>query len=287
MTDNVTELAKVFDKAAREADHYHAPILEGIRAVLAHLTTAGRLVPAGGMPLTAEDGYLAGRVMAALCTRNGYVGDPLGLVDALKFLESALFPATETAKEVKEPRRLAPVNDCCLYKTPECFTGHPAPAVPAEEETKAEGPCKFRKKPVEVEAMQYDGKDWRSIAQWMAVHGAPMGRTASGLLRIYTLEGEMNAHPGDWIIKGTQGEFYPCKPAPFSDTFAPASSPVVAAPTETGPWQRIEDVPDGVNRITDGDGDLWVKADGVWYTANNFFKVDSFAPFVAAEEKDA
>ncbi|MEU2237553.1 hypothetical protein, partial [Streptomyces vietnamensis] len=108
----------------------------------------------------------------------------------------------------------------------------PAPAEPAEEETKEDGPGKFRKKPVEVEAMQYDGKDWRSIAQWMAVDGAPMGRTASGLLRIHTLEGEMAAHPGDWIIKGTQGEFYPCKPASFADTFEAASSPIVPAPTE-------------------------------------------------------
>ena len=108
----------------------------------------------------------------------------------------------------------------------------PAPAEPAEKETKADGPRKFRKKPVEVEAMQYDGEDWRSIAQWMAVHGAPMGRTASGLLRIHTLEGEMAAHPGDWIIKGAQGEFYPCKPASFADTFEAASSPVVPAPTE-------------------------------------------------------
>lgn len=117
---------------------------------------------------------------------------------------------------------------------PECGINcaTPAPAEPAEKETKADGPRKFRKKPVEVEAMQYDGEDWRSIAQWMAVHGAPMGRTASGLLRIHTLEGEMAAHPGDWIIKGAQGEFYPCKPASFADTFEAASSPVVPAPTE-------------------------------------------------------
>lgn len=78
---------------------------------------------------------------------------------------------------------------------------------------------KFRKKPVEIEAMQYDGKDWRSIAHWMAVHGAPMGRTASGLLRIHTLEGEMTASSGDWIIKGIAGEFYPCKSDIFEATY--------------------------------------------------------------------
>lgn len=78
---------------------------------------------------------------------------------------------------------------------------------------------KFRKKPVEIEAMRYDGKDWRSVAQWMAAHGAPMGLTASRLLRIHTLEGEITASPGDWIIKGVAGEFYPCKPDIFAATY--------------------------------------------------------------------
>jgi hypothetical protein len=39
---------------------------------------------------------------------------------------------------------------------------------------------------------------------------------------IQTLEGDMWARPGDWIIKGVQGEFYPCKPDIFEATYEPA-----------------------------------------------------------------
>lgn len=84
-----------------------------------------------------------------------------------------------------------------------------------------------------------------------------------------------NGHDGDHTAHDQDGPAY----------VWPASSPVVPAPTETGPWQRIEDVPEGVHRIFDGDRDLWVKADGVWYGGSDFFKVDGFGPFVAAEEK--
>ncbi|MGW6017836.1 hypothetical protein ACWFNS_07520 [Oerskovia enterophila] len=163
---------------------------------------------------------------------------------------------------------------------------------PAEEETKADGLRKCRKKPVEVEAMQYDGKDWRSIAQWMAAHGAPMGRTASGLLRIHTLEGEMTAGSDDWIIRGVQGEFYPCKPDIFAQTYDPASLPVVPAPTETGPWQRIEDVPANVT-VLDCDGLSWSYVDSHWRCHEDvdgpysLRLINDLAPFVAAEEGSA
>ena len=38
-------------------------------------------------------------------------------------------------------------------------------------------------------------------------------------LYILTLEGEMKANPGDWIIRGTRGEFYPCKPEVFAEKY--------------------------------------------------------------------
>lgn len=41
-------------------------------------------------------------------------------------------------------------------------------------------------------------------------------------LHIETLEGRMTAQPGDWIIRGVQGEFYPCKPDIFEQTYEPA-----------------------------------------------------------------
>ena len=97
----------------------------------------------------------------------------------------------------------------------------------------------YRKKPVVIEAMpiatETSAEDFvdpntRSIAEvsgWMLgngfrdfkVHndgGRPVG------IAIQTLEGVMIASPGDWIIRGIQGEFYPCKPDIFEATYEPA-----------------------------------------------------------------
>ncbi len=46
----------------------------------------------------------------------------------------------------------------------------------------------------------------------------------SGRMYIRTLEGEMEALPGDWIIMGVKGEFYPCKPDIFEATYEPAEA---------------------------------------------------------------
>jgi hypothetical protein len=45
---------------------------------------------------------------------------------------------------------------------------------------------------------------------------------------IETLEGDMTASPGWWIIKGVHGEFYPCKSAVFEATYEPVEEPVPA-----------------------------------------------------------
>lgn len=78
----------------------------------------------------------------------------------------------------------------------------------------------YRKKPVEVEAMLWDGtmKSQAEIVTWS-------GGIVSGwfdniyYLEIKTLEGTMRADIGDYIIKGVQGEFYPCKPDIFVATY--------------------------------------------------------------------
>ena len=84
---------------------------------------------------------------------------------------------------------------------------------------------KFRKKPVVIEAYQlpqagedvphsfYDWVDEVGFSQWESDRD-------EGLL-IHTLEGTMRADPGDWIIKGVKGEFYPCKPDIFAATYEP------------------------------------------------------------------
>lgn len=85
-------------------------------------------------------------------------------------------------------------------------------------------PQKFRKKPVEIEAIQHTGtaENMGEIAEWMTRggHGAK-GFFRSNEIHIETLEGTMVAGIGDWIIKGVKGEFYPCKPDIFADTYDP------------------------------------------------------------------
>ena len=90
---------------------------------------------------------------------------------------------------------------------------------------------KFRKKPVVIEAMQFDGtvssadaiKNWARMPDGMT---AEAGRTSKGdycsYLSIRTLEGTMRADANDWIIKGLKGEFYPCKPDIFEATYETA-----------------------------------------------------------------
>lgn len=50
---------------------------------------------------------------------------------------------------------------------------------------------------------------------------APPAVQADGTLEIETLEGVMTAQIGDWIIRGTKGEIYPCKPDVFADVYEP------------------------------------------------------------------
>ncbi len=86
---------------------------------------------------------------------------------------------------------------------------------------------KFRKKPVVIEAIQWNGKDLPldKSPQWLidAVMKTPgdMGNIfkVDDSLLVYTLEGTMYANPGDWIIQGVKGELYPCKPDIFEKTY--------------------------------------------------------------------
>lgn len=73
---------------------------------------------------------------------------------------------------------------------------------------------KYRKKPVVIEAIQYNGKNRDVILINLGMD--EIGEDfISGDLLIETLEGEMRANKGDYIIKGIKGEFYPCKPDIF------------------------------------------------------------------------
>lgn len=86
---------------------------------------------------------------------------------------------------------------------------------------------KFRKKPVIVDAILWD-ETWytlnllKSMGMVAGYHGmqTPVENWVRDL-HIKTLEGEMIATKGDWIIKGVAGEFYPCKPDIFLQTYEP------------------------------------------------------------------
>ena len=82
---------------------------------------------------------------------------------------------------------------------------------------------KFRKKPVVIEARQFetnneaDDKNMNNLVSWIG-EGARHDGTD---IYIQTLEGEMRAECGSWIIQGVKGEFYPCDGEIFADTYEP------------------------------------------------------------------
>lgn len=86
---------------------------------------------------------------------------------------------------------------------------------------------KFRKKPVVIEAFQLypeDGKTRQLPPRWLvdAMVAGTVTAGEDGSATIKTLEGEMKADVGDWIIQGVKGELYPCKPDIFAATYEPA-----------------------------------------------------------------
>lgn len=81
------------------------------------------------------------------------------------------------------------------------------------------GVRRFRKKPVTIEAMQItDGASVLDIAEW--INSPTTGyNTTPPTIWIDTLEGRMTGEQTDWIIKGVNGEFYPCKNEIFIKTY--------------------------------------------------------------------
>jgi len=95
---------------------------------------------------------------------------------------------------------------------------------------------KFRKKPVVIEAIQFNNLNHKEVSEFVgkelkpgleseAAYVAGMGAPIFSLT-IPTLEGNMKAMPGDWIIKGVHNEFYPCKPEIFEKTYEPVEKTV-------------------------------------------------------------
>jgi hypothetical protein len=88
---------------------------------------------------------------------------------------------------------------------------------------------KARKKPVEIDYMPWDGtvESAAKVVEWINKSGSDRPArhaTDANLIFISTLEGVMEASPGDLIIRGVQGEHYPCKPDIFAETYEQVAS---------------------------------------------------------------
>lgn len=95
---------------------------------------------------------------------------------------------------------------------------------------------RFRKKPVEIEAFRYTprgpgaGRYFNDMPKWLEaayecdiVSNVTSDTHPEDRLKIKTLEGNMYANIGDWIIQGVKGELYPCKPDIFEATYEEVS----------------------------------------------------------------
>jgi len=84
----------------------------------------------------------------------------------------------------------------------------------------------WRKKPIVIEAFRWTGDDEQTEDPIWIVQAIKDGKAwfsfKTGQFMIATLEGNHAANPGDWIIKGVQGELYPCKPDIFAATYESA-----------------------------------------------------------------
>jgi hypothetical protein len=114
---------------------------------------------------------------------------------------------------------------------------------------------RYRKKPVEIEAVRWIVNNEKEVMdfifsddRWKVgldspyVDGPGIGVVpALGTLDIPTLEGVMTAQPGDWIIRGVQGELYPCKPHIFVATYEPVEPNESKAALHGQPYEGEDD----------------------------------------------
>ncbi len=78
----------------------------------------------------------------------------------------------------------------------------------------------YRKKPVKINAVTFEGKMTEVLKDFIG----DAGKVVKGKLVIETPEGDMQASKGDYVIKGIKGEFYPCKPDIFRETYEPVAA---------------------------------------------------------------
>ena len=87
------------------------------------------------------------------------------------------------------------------------------------------GPKKFRKKAVVIEAMQFNGTNYDAVVDWVRAGGVEIKLAGTRIdpetlgLVVSNETGDGRVSANDWVIKGVKGEFYPCKPDIFAETY--------------------------------------------------------------------
>ena len=76
--------------------------------------------------------------------------------------------------------------------------------------------AKYKKKPVEIDAIRFNDRDLLQLVGFVNDGSVVL---KNGTVYIRTLEGDMRISNGDYVIKGVNGEFYPCKPDIFEKTY--------------------------------------------------------------------
>lgn len=131
--------------------------------------------------------------------------------------------------------------------------------------------AKYRMKPVVIEAIQWNGANHLICETFMKGSGAYISYEFSqiGEIVVPTPEGNMLASPGDWIIKGVNGEFYPCKSDIFDKTY-------------------IEDGDDFIGRIVNEKNELDDRAGklGGFVNTEKFHSLDSEMQSLMVEQYD-
>ncbi len=134
----------------------------------------------------------------------------------------------------------------------------------------------YRKKPVVVEAVQWTGENHAEMCEFIDPEVFEI-KPKEGLI-IHTLEGDHHASPGDYIIKGVNGEFYPCKPDIFAKTYEPAT---LTPPNE---WVSVEErLPEPGGRVLAANGsfvgEAYMASNGAWMRHDGFpWEVDAWMP---------
>lgn len=78
---------------------------------------------------------------------------------------------------------------------------------------------RYRKRPIEIDAIRWTGENIKDVADFTDGHRDVVHDGDSHSLLVSTPEGRMRCMAGDWLIRGVEGEYYPCRDSIFQATY--------------------------------------------------------------------